>query len=58
MSQIHRITTDPQQCDGRPCSRGLRIRVKDVLDILGIGVRSQKFSRIRAGLLNADQTVA
>ena len=31
MSQLHRITVNPEQCGGRPCIRGLRIRVKDVL---------------------------
>lgn len=30
MSQLHRITTNPEQCGGRPCIRGLRIRVKDI----------------------------
>ena len=28
-----RITFNPNQCGGRPCSRGMRIRVKDVLDL-------------------------
>ncbi len=37
MSQTHRITVDPNQCSGRPCLRGLRIRVKDVLDLLAAG---------------------
>jgi uncharacterized protein (DUF433 family) len=37
MSQLHRITFDPDQCGGRPCIRGLRIRVKDVLDMLAGG---------------------
>jgi uncharacterized protein (DUF433 family) len=37
MSEIHRITIDPVQCGGRPCLRGLRIRVKDVLDLLAAG---------------------
>lgn len=36
-SQLHRITVDPGQCGGRPCIRGLRIRVKDVLDQLAAG---------------------
>ena len=36
-SQLHRITVDPGQCGGRPCIRGLRIRVKDVLDLLAAG---------------------
>jgi len=29
-----RITVDPEQCGGRPCVRGMRIRVGDVLDLL------------------------
>lgn len=37
MSEIHRITIDPEKCGGRPCIRGLRIRVKDVLDLLASG---------------------
>jgi uncharacterized protein (DUF433 family) len=38
MSQLHRITARPEQCGGRPCIRGLRIRVKDILDMLASGV--------------------
>lgn len=37
MSAIDRITIDPGVCGGRPCIRGLRIRVKDVLDLLAAG---------------------
>jgi uncharacterized protein (DUF433 family) len=37
LSELHRITVDPQQCGGRPCIRNLRIRVKDVLDLLASG---------------------
>ncbi len=37
MSETHRITVDPGQCGGRPCLRGLRIRVRDVLDLLAAG---------------------
>ena len=33
-----RITYNPKQCGGRPCIRGMRIRVKDVLDLLAAGV--------------------
>ena len=32
-----RITIDPAMCGGRPCVRGLRIRVRDVLDLLAAG---------------------
>jgi len=37
VSELHRITVDAAQCGGRPCLRGLRIRVKDVLDLLAAG---------------------
>ncbi|MGE3510135.1 MAG: DUF433 domain-containing protein [Vicinamibacterales bacterium] len=37
MSELHRITVDPAVCSGRPTIRGLRIRVKDVLDLLAAG---------------------
>ena len=35
---MNRITIDPEQCAGRPCIRGMRIRVTDVLDLLGNGL--------------------
>jgi uncharacterized protein (DUF433 family) len=34
---LDRITVDPRVCGGRPTIRGLRIRVKDVLDLLAAG---------------------
>lgn len=37
-----RITINPLQCGGRPCIRGMRIRVKDVLDMLGGGATEQE----------------
>ena len=33
-----KITINPEQCGGRPCIRGLRIRVVDVLDLLATGL--------------------
>lgn len=33
-----RITADPEQCGGRPCIRGMRIRVSDVLDLYAAGL--------------------
>ena len=33
-----RITINPEQCGGRPCVRGMRIRVTDVLDLLANGM--------------------
>jgi len=38
MKYIERITVDPNKCGGRPCIRGMRIRVKDILDLLANGV--------------------
>lgn len=35
---LNRITFNPDQCGGRPCIRGMRIRVKDVLDLLAAKV--------------------
>jgi uncharacterized protein (DUF433 family) len=37
MSHIDRITFNPKQCGGRPCIRGMRIRVVDVLQLLAAG---------------------
>ena len=37
-----RITVNPEQCGGRPCIRGLRIRVSDVLDLLAAGLAPEK----------------
>ena len=34
---LQRITSDPGQCGGRPCLRGMRIRVQDVLEMLAAG---------------------
>ncbi|MBU2758925.1 DUF433 domain-containing protein [Acidithiobacillus sulfurivorans] len=34
---LERITINPQQCGGRPCIRGLRIRVQDILELLAAG---------------------
>jgi uncharacterized protein (DUF433 family) len=31
---LQRITVNPEQCGGRPCIRGMRIRVQDVLELL------------------------
>ncbi len=43
MTQIaQRITVDPEQCGGRPCIRGMRIRVVDVLDLLANGLSVQE----------------
>jgi uncharacterized protein (DUF433 family) len=35
---LDRITVNPALCGGRPCIRGYRIRLTDVLDLLGAGL--------------------
>ena len=37
MNLLERITVEPGKCGGRPCIRGKRIRVTDILDLLGHG---------------------
>lgn len=41
-SNLSRITFDPAQCGGRPCLRGMRIRVTDVLQLLSFGASSEE----------------
>lgn len=38
MDLSDRITFDPAKCGGKPCIRGMRIRVSDVLEMLANGV--------------------
>ena len=47
MSQAleNRITYEPQICGGRPCIRGMRIRVSDILDMLAEGVSQAEILR-------------
>jgi uncharacterized protein (DUF433 family) len=37
LERLNRITVEPGKCGGRPCIRGLRLRVSDVLQLLGAG---------------------
>lgn len=37
-SLLTRITQTPGQCGGRPCIRGMRIRVSDILEMLSLNV--------------------
>ena len=42
MIELERITVNPTQCGGRPCIRGMRIRVKDMLDMLAGGATQRE----------------
>jgi uncharacterized protein (DUF433 family) len=35
--RLQRITIEAGKCGGRPCIRGLRIRVSDILELLSAG---------------------
>lgn len=37
-----RITIEPGKCGGRPCIRGMRMRVSDVLDLLASGASHEE----------------
>jgi len=58
MSELHRITVSPEQCGGRPCIRGLRVRVRDVLDLLAAGATRQEILDDYPYLEDEDITAA
>jgi uncharacterized protein (DUF433 family) len=39
---VNRITFNPKQCGGRPCIRGMRIRVTDILQLYSSGLSSEQ----------------
>ena len=39
---LNRITIEPGKCGGKPCIRGMRIRVSDILEMLGEGVSMEE----------------
>ncbi len=41
-NQLNRITINPEQCGGRPCIRGMRIRVIDILELLAAGLTREQ----------------
>ncbi|HHI76233.1 MAG TPA: DUF433 domain-containing protein [Gammaproteobacteria bacterium] len=54
----HRITVDPQVCGGRPCLRNMRIRVKDILDLLAAGISREEILTDYPYLEDEDITAA
>ncbi len=42
MKYTDRITFNPNQCGGRPCIRGMRIRVQDVLEMLAANISEKE----------------
>ncbi len=53
-----RVTIDPEVCGGRPCIRGLRIRVKDILDMLAGGATREEILTDYPYIEDADITAA
>jgi uncharacterized protein (DUF433 family) len=53
-----RITVDAEQCGGRPCVRGMRIRVTDVLDLLAAGLSASQVLEELPDLEPEDITAA
>ena len=62
MNLLERITIDSEQCGGKPCIRHMRIRVKDVLEMLGSGMSETEilaeFPYLEADDLRAAQLYA
>jgi len=53
-----RITVNPEQCGGRPCIRGMRIRVIDILDLLAAGLSHEQVLEELPDLEPEDITAA
>lgn len=57
-NQLGRITVDPGVCGGKPCIRGMRIRVSDVLDLLASGASREEILTDYPYLEDADISAA
>ena len=53
-----RITHNSRQCGGRPCIRGMRIRVADILEMLAGGATRMEILRDFPKLENDDISAA
>ena len=58
MDLMERITANPRQCGGRPCIRGMRIRVVDVLDLLQAGLTTSQIVKELPDLESEDVQAA
>jgi uncharacterized protein (DUF433 family) len=54
VNELERITINPAQCGGRPCIRGMRIRVKDVIEMLAEGATEKEILEDFPDLESAD----
>ena len=51
---LDRVTQTPGQCGGRPCVRGMRIRVTDILEMLADDVSTTEILEDFPDLESAD----
>jgi uncharacterized protein (DUF433 family) len=51
---LKRITIEPGKCGGRPCIRGMRMRVTDVLQLLSAGASHDEILADYPDLQNED----
>ena len=55
---LKRITFNPEQCGGRPCIRGMRIRVSDVLELYSAGLTPDEILKELPDLESEDLKAA
>lgn len=53
-SLLDRITVSADQCGGRPCLRGLRVRVSDILNLLAEGATFEEIIADYPSLVELD----
>ena len=51
---LERITIDPNKCGGRPCIRGTRMRVSEVLELLANGASTEEVLADHPSLVRDD----
>lgn len=51
---LKRVTIEPGKCGGKPCIRGQRIRVSDILDLLAANATFEEILRDYAFLERDD----
>ena len=52
-----RITHNTEQCGGKPCIRGMRIRVRDVLELYAAGLSSEQILALDYAAQEIDHLV-
>jgi len=54
INRLSRITINDNQCGGRPCIRGMRIRVTDILELLSAGASFEEILQDYPGIERED----